>query len=367
MVFLVRTLLASQRRHGVRTVARLWETVLIQSREREFRRDKRLRPIGMGLIGTGAVWERRYRPVLSRMAQRLTIRAVYDPVPARAQFVAAEYQATVAASVTQLLHRADVHGVLILDPDWMGLVPAEAACQARKPAFLAGSLGNDLEAIHRLHRRAQEQNVLLMTEFSRRHTPASNRLRELTATRLGAVRRISITASLPSAQALPGERVPTDLLVGLLDWCMYITGRIPTSVLAQPLRDAAGQAGWKVDLGFRRGQADGWSTAAEILLLNTAHATSQVHPVHRVECERGVASTAQPTEIVWESSQAERVVESLVSDRSEAEVMLDAFCRRVVGGVVPTADLLDVCRGLALARAVQASLQSGCPAEGPWL
>lgn len=352
---------------GLRTVALLWETVLIQPRERDFRRDKRLRPIGVGLIGTGAVWERRYRPVLSRMAQRLTIRAVYDPVPARAQLVAAEYQAPVAASLTQLIHRTDVHGVLILDPGWMGLVPAEVACQARKPAFLAGSLGDDLEAIHRLHRRAQEHDVLLMTEFSRRHTPASNRLRELTATRLGAVRRISITASLPSPEALPGERVPTDFLVGLLDWCMYITGRIPTSVHAQPLHGGAEQTGWKVELGFRRGQADGWSAAAEIFLLNSAGATSHPHPLHRVECERGVASTAQPTEIVWESCQTERAVESLVSDRSEAEVMLDAFCRRVVGGVVPTADVLDVCRGLALVRAVQASLQSGRPAEGPWL
>lgn len=345
-----------------------WETAPIQPSERESRRDKRRGLVSLGLIGAGAVWERRYRPVLSRMAQRLTVRAVYDPVPARAQLAAAEWNASLASGLRQLIERSDIHGVLILDPDWMGLVPAELACAAGKPAFLAGSLGDDLDAIRALHHRAHDVNVLLMTEFSRRHTPATIRLRELMATRLGSVRRISIRAPLPRREALPGERVHTDFLLGLLDWCVYLTGRIPSFVSAQPLGPcAAEQSGWKVQLGFRRGGQEQWVATADIHVLPPAEGPAAGnHVVHEVECEHGFASTSQPTEIIWGNADVGRAVESLVADRSEAEVLLDKFCRRLLGGLVPTADVLDVCRGLALARAVEASLRSGHPAEGPW-
>jgi hypothetical protein len=45
----------------------------------------------------------------------------------------------------------------------------------------------------------------------------------------------------------------------------------------------------------------------------------------------------------------------LSHDRPEVEVMLDHFCRRVVGGLIPVADLLDICRSLHLVRSLEES------------
>jgi len=298
---------------------------------------------------------------------------VYDPVYARAQLAAAELNVHVAEGLCQLFERPDVQGVLILDSVWQGLVPARLACEHRKPAFLGGSLGDDVAVIRELHQRSQHADVLLMTEFSRRHTPSTNRLRELTATRLGAVRRITVSAPLPpedTTEALPGQRARMDLLVGLLDWCVYLTGRVPATVCGSMLSASEhGHSGWKVELGFRRGANETIGSVAEIVILDESsggsEAAAAAAPHHAVECERGQATTSHPTEISWMNG-AETKSESLVADRSEAEVMLDKFCRRLVGGVVPAADVLDVCRALALARAAEQSLQLGQPVAAPW-
>jgi len=44
----------------------------------------------------------------------------------------------------------------------------------------------------------------------------------------------------------------------------------------------------------------------------------------------------------------EGTTESLTADRSEVEVMIDHFCRRLAGGLIPVADISDVCRCLRL-------------------
>jgi hypothetical protein len=37
--------------------------------------------------------------------------------------------------------------------------------------------------------------------------------------------------------------------------------------------------------------------------------------------------------------------------------MLDHFCRRVVGGLIPVPDIGDICRGLEVVRAARQSLE----------
>lgn len=316
------------------------------------------------------MWERRYRPVLGRLADRLAIRAVYDPVPARAQLAAQELQADVAAGLYQLFERADLQGVLILDPDWLGLVPARIACECRKPAFLAGSLGDDLSTLRELHTRSQQAGLFLMIEFSRRHTPATNRLRELMVTRLGSTRRVTVHVTLPDGELIASSAQPrfvTEFLVGLLDWCAYVSGRIPVSLCAEPLVGSIpGETGWRVELGFRPDAQGTPSASAELRLL--VPRTTNEHPAQTlfsVECERGRAILEGSTEIAWENGSGVGK-ESLTADRSEAEVMLDKFCRRVLGGLVPAADVLDACRGIALARAIETSLAQGRPVASPW-
>ena len=73
-------------------------------------------------------------------------------------------------------------------------------------------------------------------------------------------------------------------------------------------------------------------------------------PEIRLRCERGSAVLNSTTKLSWQLEATERTHETLNADRSEEEIMLDIFCRRVVGGLVPVADLNDLLRPIQLLR-----------------
>jgi predicted dehydrogenase len=332
-------------------------------------RSSRRKTIAMGLVGVGPIWERRYRDAVRALADRLQIRAVYDAVLSRAELVATELDAEPVRGLRQLFERTDLRGVLILDPAWHDLFAAQLACEFRKPAFLAGALGEDLPALETLHRRAVDAETLLMTEFSLRHTPATSRLQELIATRLGRAQRVAIEAAVPSPQApeaLPGQTTRGEMLVGLLDWCTYVTGRTPVSIRSRTVADAA----CEVEVGFRP-DASGRAVSAAWIRLRPPAAADQERASthlarHEVDCERGRAIISSQDAIVWQNGSGE-CQESLSAERSEAERMLDQFCRRLHGGLVPVADVHDAWRAISLARAAEFSLKSGQDASGPWV
>lgn len=329
------------------------------------------------------MWERRYRNAVARLGDRLEIRTIYDAVLAKAQLMAAELGADVASGMHQVFERQDLQAVLVLDPAWYDLYPAELACLYRKPAFLAGALGSDRGALLALHRQAEESETLLMTEFSRRYTPATSRLRELIATRLGEARQVAVQAVVPQPQVpgpLPGQACERDYLAGMLDWCQYITGRVPTSVRSAPLSgdEVAGlqpSTDWQVELGFRPDGAGRPATTAVLQLSSTwepptLDADGQVEwpfPQHEIVCEHGRALIHNAGEIQWQNgTTVDLGTERLSSERTDAEVMLDQFARRVSGGLVPVANVQDVCRALALVEAAETSRQRGITTPPGW-
>lgn len=315
-------------------------------------------PVQLGLIGVGPLWEYRYRPALEKLGRRLKVRAVHDPVFSRAQAIAAELQAEPVAGLTALIQRPDIHALLLLDNPWYGEVPLQRICQTLKPAFIAGTLGTDLPALRQLHQQAEAEGLTIMAEFSRRHTPATSRLQELIATRLGRARRIEIEAVAPSPedrQSFPGQLTGTDFLLGLLDWCRYVARRPPQSVFAHRQDE-----GCHVRVRFRQSTPAAEPATAEVRIRSRMAESDQDQPSIRqeVRCEHGQATLKGPLEIAWTNGTG-TVAETLLSERSEVEVMLDQFCRRVVGGLVPVADIADVCHGLTLASAVERSLHEG--------
>ncbi|MDZ4684978.1 MAG: hypothetical protein SH850_07780 [Planctomycetaceae bacterium] len=332
-------------------------------------RSTRQKTIAMGLVGVGPIWDRRYRDAVRSLSDRMQIRAVYDTVLGRAQVVAAELDAEPVQGMRQLFERSDIQGVLVLDPAWYDLFPAELACQHHKPAFLAGALGEDLSALEALHQSAVGQGMLLMTEFSLRHTPATSRLQELIATRLGRAQRVSIEAIIPEPNtpaALPGQATRTELLVGLLDWCIYVTGRTPVSIRSLP----AVAENCAVEVRFRPDASGRPGSAATIQMRTAAPADlTDLNPHtarHEVHCEHGQAVISRQDVIAWQNGTGE-CHESLSAERTDAERMLDQFCRRIHGGLVPVADMHDAWRAISLARAAEFSLETGQEALGPWL
>ena len=73
-------------------------------------------------------------------------------------------------------------------------------------------------------------------------------------------------------------------------------------------------------------------------------------PVIKLRCEAGRAELNSTSQISWQLNSAEPTHETLNTDRSEEEIMLDIFCRRVVGGLVPVADMSDIIRPIQLLR-----------------
>ena len=75
--------------------------------------------------------------------------------------------------------------MLILSLQWFGALPILAACDAGKAVYCAAGMELDLEEAELVKQRVEEAGIAFMAEFPRRHAPATLRLKELIATRLG--------------------------------------------------------------------------------------------------------------------------------------------------------------------------------------
>ena len=315
--------------------------------------------VSVGLIGLGPVWDWRYLPALQNLRRRIRVRAVYDTVLSRAESAAEELDADVCTGVLSLLDRPDVRGVLLLDSAWHGWMPLHFACLRNKPVYVAGSLGEDAAGLRKLHQTACAASLTLMPEFSRRYTPATSRLQELLATRLGRPRRIEIEATLPrtdSAGTVPGQGPGRDFLIGLVDWCRHVQRARPTRVFT----DETPQERRRVAIEFAEPRFGGGAPSAELRLAEPPADSLEEEPIaaprFRVECEQGWALIESPTAIAWSVGRS-ATTESLVAERTEVEVMLDHFCRRVAGGLIPVADVADVCHSIAVVEAAEQSLR----------
>lgn len=322
--------------------------------------------LNVGLIGLGPEWEQRYRPALAKLRQRLRVLSVYSPVAAQAEQAAVELECQVAPGLLSLIEREDVRALLILDTAWHAGVPAEFACRVGKPAFLAGRFDDRLPIAARLLRRAAETGVTLMPDFGHRYTPATSRLRELVASRLG--RPLSLVVETPLPADLAGGdphhfAAARDALAVTLDWCTNLIGTVPAVVQAGEAvsREANAPAAaerpghCELRVEFRRPAAGGEGAVAWIRLTAPVP-ESPPGPLNkgvanglraRVQCAKGTAWLEGPRHVTWEAG-AERSAETLTSDRPDVEVMLDHFSRRVVGGLIPVPTLDDLCRAYEL-------------------
>src|SRR5262249_56295125 len=101
------------------------------------------KPLSVGVLGLGPLWRRRYKPALLAQPRRFAVRAVCDPIVYRAALEARQVGAEVFAGPTEMLERAAVEALLLLDTPWYGLWPLELACRFGRPVFCAGGLEQD--------------------------------------------------------------------------------------------------------------------------------------------------------------------------------------------------------------------------------
>ena len=313
--------------------------------------------LDVGIIGLGPDWEPRYRPALKKLQRRIRVRALFDPVSNRAQAAAAEFAIHPSLGMLAVMQQADVEALLMLDRAWHGHISLDFAKLSAKPVYIAGSFTQSTDALRFLAEFHEDNGIPFVPEFSRRYSPVATRTMELIATRLGRPHRIQLHTGLSSG--LPGDNgagLDADLLAGMIDLCQYLVGTVPRRIHDRPA-PSGNSVARIVEVEFAESVGGGPPAAAQVFF---HHGDDPAHVRCDIECLHGGARWAGGHEIEWRD--AERTVtECLDADRSDVEVMLDHFCRRAVGGLIPVPGLDDVRNALAVLQAAADSRNTGQP------
>jgi hypothetical protein len=286
----------------------------------------------IGVIGAGREWEAVWRPAFAQVS-RLVISTFYDPVAIRGERVAEAEEWQLASHVRGVLETPKLRGVVVLDAGWCGNWVIREADRRHLPV-LVSSRESSLESLAAALQAASGE-TLIQPELRRRYTPATMRVRELTATRLGPVKalRVELLAAVPPTISEWAE---------VIDWCRFVVQSAVTRTDYEDEESGVGVAFRKLD--------EGRPMTARIVWKST-----QKPPEYpgdfaaELTCQNGVVIVTGSRRIRWKTEDAEGD-EELSEDRTSAAVQLDLFSRRLAGGLVPVASLEDVALAVDSAR-----------------
>lgn len=327
----------------------------------------------LALIGQGKDWQTRHQPALRLMQDRFEVRAVYHAVAALAEPVAREFRAEPAQGLRAMIQRPDIDAVMMLDSDWFGTAPLLMACEAGKSVYCGAEVDfNDGDAIH-LRKLVDQSGIAFMTEFPRRFAPATLRLKELIATRLGKPRllfchrRMACEAGtgLQSQKSLE-SRAHRELME-LVDWCNYIVGDEAAWVQAirHPSQSHHETSDYQIlSLGFGPKEDPNPKVLAQIscgaYIPMSWHEAIAYRPPAAIQvcCEKGLAFVDLPSTLVW-FDEAGRHQESLDSELPVGQQLMTQFHRAVTSLVRKVGGLEDVFRALVTLDMARESMRTG--------
>ena len=309
--------------------------------------------LNVGLIGIGDQWESLYRPALKSLSDRFNVRGVCSDIAVKACRVAEDFSAIQFDGFRSLIQRDEIEAVMCLSRNWGGPLPMLAACDHGKAIYSSSALDMEPDRASQVKQRVEDSGVAFMAEFAKRHTPATIRLKELIATRLGRPRLVFCTERLTQADSQNSNRLQAQdakLLVELIDWCNYIIADVPTAL--QGLKhnfQSGGNPSCLLNLNLDYGAAGQPSAMAQIRMARILpeswkDALGYRRPAAlQVTCEKGVAYIDSPTTIIW-FDDAGQHTESLEADRPVGEQLLTLFHHAVTSLVRKTNDLEDAYR-----------------------
>jgi len=342
----------------------------------------------VGIVGLGDQWQTRHLPALRALADRFEIRAVCSQVAERAIAVAKEFNADAAGGFRAVVEREDIDVVLALAPEWYGPLPILAACDAGKAIFSSASLDVTPSEALELRERIESSGVAFMAELPRRHAPATVRLKELIATRLGQPHLLFCHERLPIEDQADHCPLAWRTMMELADWCCYLVDDSPESLISTTHSQSGSQQSpfyQMVSLSFpgrppkdgEEEKADSNAEANE----STEHSTT-VQPLAQlsvghyipgkwsdalsfrrpasiqIRCERGMAFIDLPSSLIW-FDDAGQHTESLEYERPVGEQMLDRFYRAVTSFIRRTTDPQDAYRAMQIVVGAAESAATG--------
>ncbi|QDV24234.1 Gfo/Idh/MocA family protein [Aureliella helgolandensis] len=339
----------------------------------------------LGLIGLPTDWQKHYLPALRVLQDRFEVVGVYSSVSTLADKVAREFSAERFDGFRQMVKQDNIDAVMLLASDWYGLVPIEAACDFGKAVYCGSEIDFAPHQASRLSKSVEQSGIAFMAEFPRRYAPASLRLKELIATRLGKPqilfchRRLTNPPGETARNAKSLDARADRELMELIDWCSFIVGRSPNSIQcvshqtprgphlapadnkSATRSQFAGSDYQALSLDFSEEGEPAGSTVAQLscgsYIRSSWHEAATFRPPAAVQvcCENGLAFVDLPNSLTW-FDDAGRHQEALDSEMAVGQQLLIQFYRAVTSLVRKMGDLEDVNRCLtALLGAQQSS------------
>lgn len=330
----------------------------------------------VGVVGLGQAWETRHAPALRALADRFEVRAFCDPVAHRAAEIAHHWPARTCDGFRALAYSNDVDAMLLLSAHWYGALPIFAACDAGKAIYCSAALDLETHEADEVRRRVREAGVAFMAEFPCRLAPATLRLKELMATRLGLPRLLFCNRRFTSRPGNTRSFYTNDMrqLTEMVDWCRDVVGSEATSVVGASHSSAPRGAAERHETGPNdylvmtldfspRGEV-GTGPVAQIAC--GSYVAPQWHEAAafrrpadlQIVCQRGIAFLDLPHTLVW-FDEAGQHSELLDHDRPVGEQLFMHFHRHVASLVQKTSSLEDAYRALAIVNKAQESYANG--------
>jgi predicted dehydrogenase len=331
----------------------------------------------VGVVGLGQAWETRHAPALRALNDRFEVRAVCDPVAHRAAQIAQRWPARVCDGFRALANSPDIDAILLLSARWYGALPIMAACDAGKAIYCSAALDLDTHEAEEVRRRVRDAGVAFMAEFPCRLAPATLRLKELMATRLGAPRLLFCNRRFTSRSNGRQSFYTNDMrqLIEMVDWCRDVVGSEASSVVGASHTSSTLGAAHRhesppndylvMTLDFSPTGEIGTGPVAQIACGSYVAPQWQEAAAFRrpadlqVVCERGIAFLDLPHTLVWFDNAGQHS-ELLDHDRPVGEQLLLHFHRLVSSLVLKISSLDDAYKALAIVNKAQESYAKGC-------
>ena len=155
-------------------------------------------PMGVGLLGGGAVTQAIHLPALARLTDLFSVRAVMDVSDATARTVAGRVGARPTTSVEDLLHDESVDVVVVCSPAEFHAEQVIEACQAGKRAVLCEKpFTTSVEAAERIANASNETGVPVLVGTMHAYDPGWLAFAEAWGPMEGSAHHVRCSAVLP--------------------------------------------------------------------------------------------------------------------------------------------------------------------------
>ncbi len=303
------------------------------------RATKRDQTIPLGIVGGGPAWEARYRAAVLALT-RGRVAAVFSPQPCDGEVLAQETGGQLFHSLRRLISHPGVKALLILESGWSRDWAIELATAKQMPVFVASPVDEALPHVADSLAEQESEGAVIVPGALLRSTPATLRLRELVATKLGRIQYLDVAVTRTSASV-------DAQIVEVIDWCRSLLNSTVTEIHREERHEGDTLV---MSCGGRSSSTP--PKLIEIRLIGAGPretappSLDTAFPLVHIQCQHGEAELLSEIHLRWKTP-TETGHETLENDRPAEQVLLDLFLRRVVGGVVPVpswAELAEACR-----------------------